>query len=599
MSERTSLNNNIPSWDLTDLYAGLDDPNLEEDLSCIVSDAISFEEKYKGKIAQSDVTVELLLEAIQAYEELMTNQYYPQAFAHLLFSTDTTQPKRGALLQRTREVSSQASTHLIFFDLELGQIEADIFDRIAEDDRLADYLYYVRHQRDLAKHHLSESQEKILEEVANSGGRAFSRLFTEATSRIVYPIDGEKLTQSQLLVRFQEPNRERRRVAAQVLSDQLEINSHLLTFIFNTLLHEKQVTDRLRNFDRPESSRHLSNDIDQSVVDTMVDVAVKNFDIVNNYYQLKQQLLGINELTHYDRYAPISDGQTQFTFDQAQAIIMEAFADFSPQLAEMTEPFFSRNWIDAKATSGKQGGAYCMGVAPTLHPYVFMNYNNSMRDVTTLAHELGHGVHDVLASQQSLLNYHPVLPLAETASTFAEMLVFDKLQNQLTSAQDQLALLCSKTEDTFATVFRQISMFQFERSAHDLRRNSGEQTAAAYGELWQKTQQEMFGDSLKLGDEHQYWWLYIPHVYRTPFYVYAYAFGELLVLSLYAQYRKEGDAFVPRYFDLLKAGGSDSPAQLVSAVGFDIKDPNFWQSGCDLIRRRVDLATELAGGIES
>ena len=515
MSERTSLNNNIPSWDLTDLYAGLDDPNLEEDLSCIVSDAISFEEKYKGKIAQSDVTVELLLEAIQAYEELMTNQYYPQAFAHILFSTDTTQPKRGALLQRTREVSSQASTHLIFFDLELGQIEADIFDRIAEDDRLADYLYYVRHQRDLAKHHLSESQEKILEEVANSGGRAFSRLFTEATSRIVYPIDGEKLTQSQLLVRFQEPNRERRRVAAQVLSGQLEINSHLLTFIFNTLLHEKQVTDRLRNFDRPESSRHLSNDIDQSVVDTMVDVAVKNFDIVNNYYQLKQQLLGINELTHYDRYAPISDGQTQFTFDQARAIIMEAFADFSPQLAEMTEPFFSRNWIDAKATSGKQGGAYCMGVAPTLHPYVFMNYNNSMRDVTTLAHELGHGVHDVLASQQSLLNYHPVLPLAETASTFAEMLVFDKLQNQLTSAQDQLALLCSKTEDTFATVFRQISMFQFERSAHDLRRNSGEQTAAAYGELWQKTQQEMFGESLKLGDEHQYWWLYSPRIPNT------------------------------------------------------------------------------------
>lgn len=587
-----------PSWDLTDLYAGIDDPKIEEDLSHIVSDAAAFETKYKGRISQPELTVELLLEALQTYEKLLADQYQPQAFAHLLFSTDTTKPERGALLQRTREINSQASTHLIFFDLELGEIPADTFSRISADVRLSDYNYYVRHQRDLAKHNLTESEEKVLEETSNSGGRAFSRLFTETTSRIVYPIDGQELTQSQLLVRFQEPDRECRRIAAQVFSEQLENNSHLLTFIFNTLLHEKHVIDRLRGFERPESSRHLSNDIDQSVVDTMVEVTVNNFDIVSNYYQLKQELLNIDQLTHYDRYAPISDTKTEFDFGQAQTIIMEAFADFSPQLAEMAEPFFSQNWIDAKVTSGKQGGAYCMGVTPEHHPYVFMNYNGSMRDVTTLAHELGHGIHDILANQQNLLNYHPVLPLAETASTFAEMLVFDKLQNQLTSAQDQLALLCSKTEDTFATVFRQIAMFRFERSAHDLRRYSGEQTVTAYGELWQKKQQEMFGDSLKLGAEHSYWWLYIPHVYRTPFYVYAYAFGELLVLSLYAQYRKEGDAFVSRYFDLLRAGGSDSPAKLVSAVGFDIEDPNFWQSGFDLIRRRVDLATELAGGIE-
>jgi len=591
--------NDVPSWDLTDLYQGLEDEKLEADLSSIVADAVAFEEEYKGQIAQPNLTAGLLVEAIQAYEQLLINQYRLQAFAQLTFTTDTTQPERGALLQRTREVSSQALTYMIFFDLELGQISNATFDQIIGDSRLAAYLYYLQYQRNLAKHRLSEEEEKIIEETANSGGRAFVRLFTEVTSQIVYPVDGEDLTQSQLLSRFQDPDREKRQMAAKVLSEKLQENAHVLTYIFNTLLHEKQVIDRLRDYKHPESSRHLSNDVDQSVVDTMVDVAVNNLDIVSNYYQLKQRLLGIEELTHYDRYAPILDTQTQFTFTEAQEIIMQAFADFSPELAELTEPFFSRRWIDAEAKAGKQGGAYCMGVEPELHPYVFMNYNGSIRDVMTLAHELGHGVHDMFASQQTLLNYHPALPLCETASTFGEMLVFDKLQQTLTSAKDHLALLCRKTEDTFATVFRQIAMFRFEREAHQLRRKKGEQTLEAYGGLWQKTQQEMFGGALTLGDEHQCWWLYIPHVYRTPFYVYAYAFGELLVLSLYAQYRKEGATFIPRYFDLLRAGGSDSPKNLVSAIGFDISDPDFWQSGCDLIRRRVDLAIELAGGIDS
>ncbi|MEK9136841.1 MAG: M3 family oligoendopeptidase, partial [Bacteroidota bacterium] len=354
--------------------------------------------------------------------------------------------------------------------------------------------------------------------------------------------------QSELLARFHDPDRETRKVAAAALTETLQRGAHVLNFIFNTLLHEKQIMDSLRGFSSPEVARHLDNEVDETMVNTVVEVCVSNYDIVAEYYRLKRRLLGLDELTHYDRYAPITGERTELSFAQAQNIVMDAFDQFSTRLAGIAEPFFSKRWIDAALRSGKQSGAYCMGVTPDLHPYVLMNYTSKPRDVMTLAHELGHGVHDVLASKQNLLNYHPVLPMAETASTFGEMLVFDKLQTALSSPQERLALLCGKIEDTFATVFRQIAMYRFEQQAHRLRREKGEQPVEAHCELWQNTMQAMFGDSLKLGDEHKWWWLYIPHVYHTPFYVYAYAFGELLVLSLYAQHQREGQSFVPRYF---------------------------------------------------
>ncbi len=275
-------------------------------------------------------------------------------------------------------------------------------------------------------------------------------------------------------------------------------------------------------------------------------------------------------------------------------MVLEAFGEFSPRLRDMAEPFFSKRWIDAALAEGKRGGAFCAGITPDLHPYVLMNYTGQPRDVMTLAHELGHGIHDVLASDNHLLDYHPVLPMAETASTFGEMLVFDKLRTELDSDSGRLALLCGKIEDTFATVFRQIAMYRFEQQAHRARRQEGELPTEKFDELWQRNMQEMFGASLKLGEEHACWWLYIPHIINTPFYVYAYAFGELLVLSLYAQYKREGAPFVERYFNLLAAGGSRAPADLVESMGFDIADRDFWQAGCDLIRQRVEQAKALA-----
>ncbi len=587
------------TWDLSDLYAGVDDPRLDADLLRALELAVEFEQQHKGQIASDELTADRLLGALQQFEEINRLEARPGAYAHLHFTTCTTDPARGALLQKVRESGSRLAIHLVFFDLEIGRMPQATFDRLITDGRLTNYCHYLQHERTLAKHHLTEAEEKIAEELANTGGRAFGRLFTEVVSRIKYAVelDGEtrELEQSELLSLLYEPDRARRRAAAAALSQGLAGQAHVVTYCFNTLLHEKAVKDRLRGFEYPEHSRHLGNELSRDVVDTVVNVCAENFAVVADYYALKRRLLGLDELTHYDRYAPLLESKAEVSFDAARELVLEAFEQFSPTVRTMIEPFFSKQWIDAALAPGKTGGAYCAGVTPDHHPYVFMNYTGKPRDVMTLAHELGHGLHDLLASRQSLLNYHPTLPLAETASTFAEMLTFDRLLRDLTDPREQLALVCEKIEDTCATVFRQVAMFRFEQDAHRLRREQGEQTTGAYSELWQRNIQAMFGDSVRLGDEHAAWWLYIPHVFQSPFYVYAYSFGELLVLALYARYQREGAAFIDRYLDLLSSGGSESPAALLQrTMGLDIASPDFWRGGAELIRQRVELAKELA-----
>ncbi|MEC8841293.1 MAG: M3 family oligoendopeptidase [Candidatus Poribacteria bacterium] len=596
---RAENGNKPPIWDLSDLYQGVDDPKLGRDLDLITKHSIIFEEKYKGKIVSENLTAEFLESVLVEYKSLLEISAKPSCFAELLFSTDTTNTKHSALLQRTREVSSVASSHQLFFDLEIGQIPDEVFDQIINSPQLDSYRHYLKHQREVIKHKLSEAEEKILEQTANTRGQAFTRFFTEITSRQVFKIGAEGFTQSELLVRFHDPDREKRRIAARSLTRGLRQNTHSLNFIFNTLLHEKQVIDQLRNFELAETSRHVANEVEQPVVDTVVEVCVENYSLVEEYYRLKRQLLGIEELTHYDRYAPVGDEQLQITFEEAQQIVLEAYGEFSSELAEKAKLFFSKCWIDAAPKAGKQGGAYCMKVTPSLHPYIFMNYTGSLRDVTTLAHELGHGVHNLLASQQNILNYSPVLPMAETASTFGEMLIFEKLLSRIESPRHKLGLISRQIEGTIATVFRQIAMFRFERAAHQLRRQQGEQSAETYCNLWHETQQEMFGDSLQLGEDHKWWWLYIPHVFQAAFYVYSYAFGELLVRSLYAQYRREKESFIPKYLDLLSAGGSVSPSKLINSMGFDIRNPEFWQSGCDLIRQQIEQAKQIYQNLDS
>ena len=588
----------LPTWDLSDLYAAIDDPRLDADIEEVKRRAQKFEATYKETIATPDVSAAHLRVALNDYESLLTLEYKPGSFASLLYSTDTTDSERGALLQKTREFGSAVSAHLVFFDLEIGQMPQSAYDAIKDDAELSPYRHYLDHERQLAAHNLSEPEEKILVETANSRGRAFARLATEVNSRTKFQIEetGQTVekTQSEILVLLYDPDRDTRRLAAAAITAGLRQNTHVGTFIYNTLLHEKDVLDRLRGYNTPENSRHLNNELDADVVDTFSDVCAENYGTVAAYYRLKRRVLDLDELTHYDRYAPITSDESKIPFARARDIVLESFAGFSPRLVDICEPFFEKRWIDAALADGKRGGAYCAGITPDLHPYVFMNYTESPRDVMTLAHELGHGIHDVLASRNHLLDYHPVLPMAETASTFAEMLVYDRLRGELSANDERLALVCGKIEDTFATVFRQIAMYRFEQQAHRARRDEGELPSERLDELWQENMQEMFGDALALGDEHACWWLYIPHIVDVPFYVYAYAYGELLVLALYARYQSEGNSFVDRYFELLAWGGSRAPAELLADLGIDISSRDFWQGGCDLIQQRVDEAVSLA-----
>lgn len=595
----TALEQELPSWDLSDLYSGTEDERIGQDLDRALENARAFEAAYRGRINRADLEAGDLLKALDDYEQLLRQQSRPGAFTSLIYSTDTLDPARGALTQRVRELGSVISTHLLFFDLELSKLPDETFERLLADSTLDKYRHYLQQQQTLAKHYLSEVEETLLEETANVRGRAFKRLFTETVARMKFKFtkDGEEklLSQSELLSYSYDPDRELRRQATESLAAELEANSHTLTFIHNTLLHEKQISDRLRRFEKPESDRHTSNEVDQAVIDAMTEACVDNFDIVQEYYKLKGQLLGLKELKHYDRYAPLSTGpKKNVDYADARKTVCEAFHRFSPKLGELVEPFFEKNWIDVPPRPGKRGGAFCAAVTPDHHPYVLLNYTGKPRDVMTLAHELGHGIHDLMAHENHYLDYHPVLPLAETASTFAELLVFEKLQESLDDPADVLALLCEKLEDTFATVFRQISMFRFERRLHEARRSEGELTTESINELWQSSMGEMFGDALELGPEHRWTWLYIPHIVSSPFYVYAYAFGELLVLALYARYREEGEAFLPKYFELLAAGGSQKPAELLGRLGFNIADKAFWQGGCDLIRANLKRAQELA-----
>ncbi len=590
------------AWDLSDLYSGLDDPRIQEDLDRLLIGAEAFETDFKGRIASEECTAETLRMALDRYDALLRGRAKPLSYANLLFNADTTDAARGAFLQRMQLASTAIGTRLLFLDLEVGKMPERTFATILTDAKLASYRHYLEHEREIAAHYLSEAEERIAEELANTGIRAFDRLFDEAISRARFRVvlDGETqdLTESEVIALLYRPERQVRVAASEAITATLKEHAHLLTFIFNNLLQHKATMDRLRGYSYPEQARHLDNEVSPTVAQHVVDVAVENFGIVADYYRLKRHLLSLEELTHYDRYAPIAAQEEDVRFEEARRMVLSAFGEFSGKMNEMADRFFTRSWIDAEIRPGKTGGAFCMSVTPDEHPYVFMNYTGKPRDVMTLAHELGHAVHGVLSADVTYLDFHPSLPMAETASVFAEMLVFDRLRQQIEDPRERLALLTGKIEDTFATVFRQVAMYRFEQQAHRQRREQGELTTEQYNAIWQSSIQEMFGDSLRLGEDHAWWWMYIPHVFSSPFYVYAYAFGELLVLSLYAQYRREGEPFVERYFNLLSAGGSRRPAEILGEIGVDIEDRAFWQGGMELIREMVTEARQLAQAVE-
>lgn len=570
-------------WDLSALFSGMDDPRIEQTWETAMAQADAVAAKYRGKIDADDLDAATLAASLNEIEALYTQVAKPAGYAGLLFSTDSGDPAVGAFMQKQRERGTALSVKLLFYELELQGAKADKIEALLADPLLANFDHYIRATRVYSPYRLSEAEEVVLEETANTGNRAWVRLFEELTSNHVFHLhlpDGsqKEATEQEVLALLRDPDRAVRQAAADTLTTGLKELERVLVFNYNNLLQDKAVEDRLRGYEYAEQSRHLSNELDKETVDLVIRLCRDHYDLVARFYRVKREILGLPELTHIDRYAPLFESEEQVAWEQARQIVLEAFGSFSPILRDRADEFFTKNWIDAEPRKGKRGGAFCAYNTPDTHPVVFQSYLNRMDDVMTLAHELGHGVHASLSRAQTYFNFHGTLPLAELASTFGEMLVFESLVAQA-SPKDKLALYADKIEGIFATVFRQAAMFRFEQRCHETRRGEGELTPKQFGDIWQEEQQAMFGDSVTLGDQHRMWWTYVGHFIFAPFYVYAYSFGELLVLSLYQMAKAEGPSFADKYVKVLELGGSKWPHELMALVGVDLKSEEFWRGG--------------------
>ena len=585
-------------WNLNDLYKGIDDNRVERDMRKIRQNAGNFEKRYRNKIRSSKLNASTLLKIVKELEKISESLDKILSFAYLLFASDTNNPKHGAFLQSIQEKTTEIRKTLIFFDLEWVALSERTAKKLLKDNKLSNYAHFLKHQRKYKPHTLSEPEEKIFAEKANTGSRAFSRLFDEVMNNIKFKIrlngKTQSLTETEVLSLLYHSDRKVRKKASVSLTGGLDQNSHILTYIFNTLVNDHSIDDRLRLYPHIMASRNLNNEIDEQIVNTLLESCVKNYGIVEEYYNVKKKLLGLKKMYDYDRYAPILSEDKTVKYDEAKKIILEAFGYFSPKMAQIAKMFFDKNWIDAELREGKRGGAFSHGTVPSVHPYVLVNYSGKLRDVMTVAHELGHGIHQYLSRKQGHFQANTPLTTAETASVFAEMLVFHKLIENERRKKIKLALMCGKLEDIFATVFRQVVMTKFEEALHIARREQGELPKEKINEFWMQTNKAMFGNSVELTDNYKTWWMYIPHFIHSPFYCYAYSFGELLVLALYQKYLEEGKSFVPKYIDMLCSGGSDAPENIVGKVGVNIKDPDFWQGGLNLLSNMVRETVELS-----
>jgi oligoendopeptidase F len=585
------------AWDLSDLYAGVDDPRIEADLAGAIAAAQAFAKRYRGRVASLDAAG--LAAAVDELEALQEPASRAGVYASLLFAGDTTAPRHGALLQRVQERGTEARNELVFFELEWVAVDEARAESLLADARLAKRRHLLANMRRMKPHVLSEPEERLLEETANTGARAFSRLFDETLGAMRFSLataDGgrEDKSAEEVLSLLYEPDRDVRRRAADSLTAGLRENARLLAFVFNTLVSDKATRDRVRRFGAPMDDRNLANEIDAQTVAALMTACERRHDLVQRYYRLKRKLLGLDRLYDYDRYAPVLAREGQRSFAEARDLVLEAYGDFTPRMADVAKEFFDRRWIDAELRPGKRGGAFSASTVPSAHPYVLLNYTGTLRDVMTLAHELGHGVHQYLARPRGLFEMDTPLTTAETASVFGEMLTFRRLLRDESDPSVRLGLLCGKLEDAFATVFRQVVMTRFEEKLHAARRSEGELAIPRIGELWMEANRPMFGDAVELRDDYSWWWLYIPHFVHSPFYCYAYAFGELLVLALVRRYDEEGAAFVPRYLAMLEAGGAMSPREVVAHTGLDIGAPDFWERGLVLLEGMVAEAESLA-----
>lgn len=581
----------MPSWNLNDLYP-VGGSDLAHDREQMAREAAQFREAYAGKLdALARQGGSLLAEAIANYERLSDRMGRIGSFAYLNYTTNTTDPARAKLFGDTQDKLTDISSQLLFFELELNRIDDAVMDAALADAALAHYKPWLTDLRKDRPYQLPDDIEKVFHEKGGTGRAAWSRLFNETLTSMRFDVDGESLSLEPALNLLSDPNAERRRLAAEGLAKVFRANVRLFTLITNTLAKDKEISDRWRGFPDVASSRHLANRVEPEVVDALV-AAVRNSypRLSHRYYALKAKWLGMDRLNYWDRNAPISrDPEPVISWDHAHRTVIEAYNRFSPRMAEIADGFFARRWIDAPVREGKSPGAFSHPTVPSAHPYIMMNYMGKPRDVMTLAHELGHGVHQVLANAQGALMAYTPLTLAETASVFGEMLTFKALLAQAKNPQEKKALLAQKVEDKINTVVRQIAFYQFERHVHETRRQ-GELTSDQVGSFWLDVQGESLGPAIKLNEGYENYWTYVGHFIHSPFYVYAYAFGDCLVNSLYAAYERAPEGFEARYLDMLRAGGTKHHKELLAPFGLDASDPGFWAMGLKVIE---DMIAEL------
>lgn len=585
-------------WDLGDLFASHDDPRIKSSLAECYRRAETFAARYRNTIAVvGGPAPDHLMAAIREVETLDEDLRRIGTFADLLYAADTSQPEIRDLKEKVELAATEIGNLVLFFDLEWMDLPDDAAERLLAHPLLTGYRHYLLRLRQFRPHRLSEPEERLLNERDNTGRRAFGRLFTELTTSLRFPLerDGkmETLTMSEVLALVHDKARDVRQRAYETLFDVMSKHELVLTSVYETIIQDHLTMDRLRRFPHPMAARHLENEIDAQAVEQMMAVTEANYGIAQAYFRLKARLLGMPRLALFDQYAPVSDALPACSFSRAQEMILEAFGAFAPTFQQIAQQFFERHWIDAEVRPGKRGGAFCASPAPALHPYVLCNYTDNLRDVMTVAHELGHGLHGWLARKQTLLNYDTPLTTAETASVFGEFLVFDHLVRVQEDPRIRLALICGKIEDTCATVFRQNVLTRFEQAVFE-QRKKGRLTGEAICQAWIEANDRYYGDVVEMTKGYRWGWSYIPHFIHTRFYCYSYVFGELLVLSLYRQYKEEGDPFVTKYIRLLEAGGSDSPEVLLKPLGVDVHDPRFWQKGFEEIRGLVERAEQLA-----
>ena len=579
-------------WDLDPLLDGQGSEAVERMLVEASTRASTLAESLAGHVAELNSAQ--LADAMRELEALNDLVGRAGSYASLRFSTDTADPERGALLQRVEEGATEIQTKLLFFDLEWAALQDDQAEDLLRGEELEFCRHYLRSARRYRPHLLSEPEERVLAEKSIASESSWARLFGELVAALRVPVDGDETTLDMALSRLLSGDREVRRTTSEAVSAALEPGLRTRAFIYNTLVYDKSVEDRLRSYPHWLSSRNLDNEASDESVQALVEAVRARYDIPQRWYRLKAQLLGLDKLADYDRSAPLLVTDEMVPYADARELVLDTYSSFSPQAGRVLRRFFDERWIDAPPRPNKRGGAFCSYAVPSVHPYVLLNYTARRRDVLTMAHELGHGLHAALAQPQGVFHYSTPLTLAETASVFGEALVFGRLLEGVQDGQARLALLAERIDGAMATVFRQMAMNRFEHLVHTSRRSEGELSTDHICELWVQSQAELFGDSVEMTEGYRMWWSYVPHFINTPGYVYAYAYGQLLALSIYGRYRQEGEPFVSRYLELLSAGGSRSPEELTSIVGIDLGDPGFWDAGLALVEEQLSEAEQLA-----